>query len=151
MQSLIFSPQDRTSNNHFLKNLDRIAIIREIITMVVIGIYIFKLGLSIIISPGSRPTGNFPSHGQRSPTDRNITPMPINTFCMTTNSLFQTICALPLGQFLQQRFHHIAVSQFSKMLHNDTHGLHGTFVFCNINVFINPGHDLLAAGHLREV
>ena len=52
-----------------------------IIIIVEIGKYILKLGLSIIISPGSLPMGNFPSHGQKNPTARKIIPKPINVFC----------------------------------------------------------------------
>ena len=54
-----------------------------IITIVVIGKYIFKLGLSMTISPGRRPMGNLPSHGQKRPTATNTTPKRINDFCMT--------------------------------------------------------------------
>jgi hypothetical protein len=57
-------------------------IIILIIIIVVMGKYIFRLGLSMTISPGKRPMGNLPSHGQRSPTARNITPNIINVFCM---------------------------------------------------------------------
>jgi hypothetical protein len=56
-----------------------------IIIMVVIGIYIFKLGLSIKISPGSRPMGIFPSHGQSNPKARKIRPRSINVFCILNN------------------------------------------------------------------
>jgi hypothetical protein len=50
--------------------------------MVVMGMYIFRFGLSITISPGSRPMGTLPSHGHRSPTARNIAPSMISVFCM---------------------------------------------------------------------
>jgi len=72
---------------HFLKNRDTMEIMILISIMVVIGKYIFKLGLSMTISPGKRPIGNFPSHGQRSPTARNTTPNAINVFCMTTYTI----------------------------------------------------------------
>jgi hypothetical protein len=67
----------------FLKKRYSNEMTMETIIMVVIGMYIFKLGLSIIISPGRRPIGNLPSQGQKSPTARNTTPNPINTFCIT--------------------------------------------------------------------
>ena len=73
--------------DHFLKKRDTMEIIILIITMVVIGKYIFRLGLSMIISPGRRPMGNFPSHGQRRPTARNTTPKRINDFCMTVYTI----------------------------------------------------------------
>jgi hypothetical protein len=67
---------------HFLKKREIREIMMLIMIMVVIGMYIFRFGRSITISPGSRPMGNFPSHGQRSPAARNITPSMINVFCI---------------------------------------------------------------------
>ncbi|KPJ99594.1 MAG: hypothetical protein AMJ60_04475 [Desulfobacterales bacterium SG8_35] len=58
-----------------------------IIIMVVMGKYIFRFGRSMIISPGRRPMGNFPSHGQKSPTARNITPNAINVFCINIQTI----------------------------------------------------------------
>ena len=70
-------------SSHFLKKRDTMDIMTLIITIVVIGKYIFRLGLSMTISPGRRPMGNLPSHGQKRPTATNTTPKRINDFCMT--------------------------------------------------------------------
>jgi hypothetical protein len=67
---------------HFLKKREIREIMMLIMIMVVTGMYILRFGRSITISPGSRPMGNFPSHGQRSPAARNITPSMINVFCI---------------------------------------------------------------------
>jgi hypothetical protein len=75
-----------TLANYFLKKRDRIEIMILISIMVVIGMYTFRLGLSMTISPGKRPMGNFPSHGQRSPTAKNTIPSRINVFCITLNT-----------------------------------------------------------------
>jgi hypothetical protein len=84
-QSLIFSAA-RNPFVHFLKKRARREMIILIMIMVVIGKYILKLGLSIIISPGSLPMGNFPSQGQKNPTARKISPRTINVFCILTNA-----------------------------------------------------------------
>ena len=65
------------------------------IIMVVRGIYIFRFGLLIMISPGRRPRGTFPSQGQSSPTARNVTPRIINVFCIMpwTPSIQQEIAS----------------------------------------------------------
>ena len=78
---------------HFLKKREIREIMILIMIIVVIGMYIFRFGRSITISPGSRPMGNFPSHGQRSPAARNITPSMINVFCIWNFSLIDKIAA----------------------------------------------------------
>jgi len=92
-QSLIFSDA-RNPFFHFLKKRARREIIMLIMIMVVIGKYILKLGLSIMISPGSLPMGNFPSQGQKNPAARKINPRTINVFCILTNTS-QNTCAYP--------------------------------------------------------
>jgi hypothetical protein len=67
---------------HFLKKREIRDIMILVIIMEVMGKYILKLGLLITISPGSLPIGNFPSHGQNSPTARNITPSMTSVFCI---------------------------------------------------------------------
>ena len=42
--------------------------------IVVIGMYTFRSGRSIAMSPGRRPSGSFPSHGHASPTTMRIAP-----------------------------------------------------------------------------
>ena len=80
---LNFPAELRALSIHFLKKRATMDIIILITTIVVIGKYIFRLGRSMTISPGSRPMGNFPSQGQKRPTARNTTPKRINDFCMT--------------------------------------------------------------------
>ena len=58
---------------------------------------------------------------------------------------------LPLGQFLQQPFDHIAVGTLAEMLHYRPHGLHGTLKFGKINIFINPGQHFFPACHSGQV
>lgn len=134
---------------HFLKKREIRDIMILIIIMEVMGKYILKLGLLITISPGSLPIGNFPSHGQNSPTARNITPSMISVFCIVV--VLPLKKKLPLGQFLQQPFDHIAVGALAEMLHYRPHGLHGTFKFCKINIFINPGQHFFPACHSGQV
>ena len=51
----------------------------------------------------------------------------------------------------QHNMHLQTLAAIAKMFHNCSHGLHGAFIVCKINVFVNPGHDLLTAGHFRKV
>ena len=78
-----FLPKLQIIFRHFLKKRDTMETMILMIIMVVMGKYIFRLGLSMTISPGRRPIGNFPSQGQRSPIARNTPPKTINVFCMT--------------------------------------------------------------------
>jgi hypothetical protein len=87
MESMNEHKGKKIATPYFLKNRATREIMILMIIMVVIGKYIFRLGLSIIISPGRRPMGSLPSHGHRSPTARNIAPRAINIFCMTTYSI----------------------------------------------------------------
>lgn len=81
---------------HFRKKRESNEMIIETIIMVVMGMYIFRLGRSIIISPGRRPMGSLPSQGQKSPTARNITPKPISTFCITNYQFSSSANSYPL-------------------------------------------------------
>ena len=109
-QSLIFSAA-RNPFVHFLKKRARREMIILIMIMVVIGKYILKLGLSIMISPGSLPMGNFPSQGQNNPTARKISPRTINVFCILANASQNTSaypsdssCSRPFTMFPSASF-----------------------------------------------
>ena len=71
-----------TRKDHLRKKRDSSEIIMLIMIIVVIGIYIFRLGRSITISPGSRPMGILPIQGQSRPMIKNIMPIPIRVFCI---------------------------------------------------------------------
>lgn len=61
------------------------------ITMVVIGIYSFRPGLSMIMSPGNLPKGSLTSQGHSRLTMMRRVPKPNSIFCIPKTKLFQIL------------------------------------------------------------
>ena len=53
--------------------------------------------------------------------------------------------------FLEHSLDHIAVNQFTKMLHNSSHCLHGTVELRKIDILFNPDFNLFPGDHLGQV